>query len=62
MPLVAQASANACNVQACAGTYQSFRASDCSYQPFDGGARRACVVSPDLARRLADESEALTTH
>jgi hypothetical protein len=47
----AQASANACNVQACAGTYQSFRASDCSYQPFDGGARRACVVSPDAARR-----------
>jgi hypothetical protein len=31
-----------CNVSACSATYQSFRASDCTYQPYDGGARRLC--------------------
>lgn len=31
-----------CNVAACSSAYQSFRASDCSYQPFDGGPRRLC--------------------
>jgi penicillin-binding protein 1A len=31
-----------CNVDACAGTYSSFRSSDCSYQPYDGGPRRIC--------------------
>lgn len=33
--------AQACNVQACSRAYRSFRASDCSYQPY-GGARRLC--------------------
>ncbi|MHB2264340.1 PBP1A family penicillin-binding protein [Aliihoeflea sp. PC F10.4] len=33
--------AQACNVQACAQAYRSFRASDCSYQPY-GGARQLC--------------------
>ncbi len=28
--------AQACNVQACARAYRSFRASDCSYQPYNG--------------------------
>jgi hypothetical protein len=38
----AQGAANAkCNVAACRG-YSSFRASDCTYQPFGGGPRRAC--------------------
>jgi penicillin-binding protein 1A len=32
-----------CNVDACAGTYESFDASDCTYQPFDGGPRRLCT-------------------
>ena len=32
-----------CNVDACAGTYQSFDASDCTYQPYDGGPRRVCT-------------------
>jgi len=32
-----------CNVAACAGTYQSFDPDDCSYQPYDGGPRRACT-------------------
>lgn len=31
-----------CNVAACSGFYHSFRASDCTYQPFDGGPRRLC--------------------
>lgn len=31
-----------CDVQACASAYRSFRASDCSFQPFDGP-RRLCT-------------------
>ncbi len=34
-------SPNRCDVQACANAYRSFRASDCSYQPFEGS-RRFC--------------------
>ncbi len=33
---------NRCDVQACAGKYQSFRASDCTYQPTEG-ARKLCL-------------------
>ena len=40
----AQQTANSCNVQACGAAYQSFRASDCSYQP-TSGPRRACTIS-----------------
>jgi len=40
-PAVAQSNAH-CNVQACAAAYLSFRASDCSYQPYDG-ARQVCT-------------------
>jgi 1A family penicillin-binding protein len=32
----------ACNYDACAATYSSFRREDCTYQPYDGGARRQC--------------------
>ncbi len=35
------ASAGACNFDACTAAYRSFRASDCSYQPFDGE-RKIC--------------------
>jgi cytoskeletal protein RodZ len=39
---VSQASnAPACNVQACEAAYHTFRASDCTYQPYDGP-RRFC--------------------
>jgi 1A family penicillin-binding protein len=31
-----------CDYQACARTYQSFRASDCTYQPYSGALRRLC--------------------
>lgn len=33
-----------CDVQACSAAYRSFRASDCSYQPYHGP-RRACTKS-----------------
>ncbi len=36
---------NRCDVQAC-GAYKSFRASDCTYQPFDGP-RRVCGKAPE---------------
>jgi penicillin-binding protein 1A len=32
-----------CNVDACAGTYESFDAGTCTYQPYDGGPRRVCT-------------------
>jgi hypothetical protein len=40
------ASNNRCDVQACASAYKSFRASDCTYQPF-GGERRVCSKAPE---------------
>jgi len=32
----------ACNIPVCSGFYHSFRASDCTYQPYSGGPRRLC--------------------
>jgi len=52
-PLEAMASSNRCDVQACAGAYRSFRASDCTYQPFDGGERRLCAKGATTARSAA---------
>jgi len=43
---------NHCDVQACANAYSSFRAADCSYQPFEGP-RRACTAPP--AQRSAEQ-------
>jgi 1A family penicillin-binding protein len=37
-----EARTDRCNVSACAATYSSFRSSDCTYQPYDGSARRMC--------------------
>jgi BA14K-like protein len=48
------ASNNSCDVQACASTYKSFRASDCTYQPFDGP-RRVCSKVPE---QRADREQA----
>ena len=42
---VAQQGPGHCDVQACSNAYQSFRASDCTYQPYEGP-RRACVAPP----------------
>jgi hypothetical protein len=46
-----------CDVQACAGAYRSFRASDCTYQSFEGP-RRVCTKPPvqRTAREQRDES------
>jgi len=55
---VALPSNNRCDVQACASAYRSFRASDCTYQPFDGE-RRVCAKPPTqrTAREQPDDSE-----
>lgn len=37
-----------CNVEACASAYQSFRASDCTFQPHEGP-RRICTTAPASA-------------
>jgi hypothetical protein len=49
---------NRCDVPACASAYRSFRASDCTYQPF-GGERRVCANPPTqrTARDQRDDSE-----
>jgi penicillin-binding protein 1A len=39
------ASSGRCDYQACARKYQSFRASDCTYQPYGYYERRACDMS-----------------
>jgi BA14K-like protein len=51
-------SSNRCDVQACASAYKSFRASDCTYQPFDG-ARRICGKPPEQRadREQSDEPQ-----
>jgi 1A family penicillin-binding protein len=40
-----QASNAICDVQACSGMYRSFRASDCTYQPYWGGGRQVCGMN-----------------
>jgi hypothetical protein len=53
---VPNSSSKRCDIQACAGTYRrSFRASDCTYQPFDGGPRRLCEKS--LGQRMVRERD-----
>jgi len=49
---------NRCDVQACSSSYRSFRASDCTYQPFEGE-RRFCGKPPmqRTAREQRDEPE-----
>jgi len=56
-PVSTQASvptpAGACAIQACASAYRSFRASDCTYQPY-GGTRKLCDLSADGARQASN--------
>jgi len=40
------AGAPRCDYEACARTHHSFRASDCTYQPFSGAPRRLCEKNP----------------
>jgi penicillin-binding protein 1A len=57
-----QGEAPACDVQACARTYQSFRASDCTYQPFGSFTRRLCEKAPPRqATPLGSSSYAQST-
>lgn len=49
-----QQNSNRCDVQACAGAYRSFRASDCTYQPFEGP-RRLCE-RPETAQQKTAET------
>jgi BA14K-like protein len=48
---VAQQAANSCDVDACAAHYRSFRATDCTYQPYEGP-RRFCEL-PGMHDRSA---------
>jgi len=49
--------ANHCDIQACASAYHSFRASDCSYQPFDGP-RKLCELPAGAGQKIASEPRA----
>jgi hypothetical protein len=50
-PALASSSNNKCDIAACSAAYQSFRASDCTYQPIDGNARRVCNRTPGGAQQ-----------
>ena len=50
-----------CNLQACAARYSSFRSTDCTYQPFGGGARRTCDLSPEVASARAQKAPLVDT-
>lgn len=54
----AAASNDRCDVQACGSAYKSFRAADCTYQPFDGP-RRVCGKAPEqrAEREQSDEPQ-----
>ena len=42
-PVAAQeGGAPQCNIDACSRAYRSFRASDCTFQPYGGGGRKLC--------------------
>jgi membrane peptidoglycan carboxypeptidase len=43
-----------CNYQACARTYQSFRAYDCTYQPYGSSERRVCGKMSTSRPRTAE--------
>lgn len=53
-PVANIAAPNRCDVQACSSAYQSFRASDCTYQPF-GGPRRVCERPPGTGQKVASQ-------
>jgi penicillin-binding protein 1A len=40
-----QEASGLCDIQACSSTYRSFRAADCTYQPYSGGGRRLCPMA-----------------
>jgi hypothetical protein len=56
-PVSTQASvpapAGACAIEACASAYRSFRASDCTYQPY-GGPRKMCELTSEGSRQASN--------
>ncbi len=48
------AAPNTCDMQACSIAYASFRASDCTYQPFEGP-RRVCQKPSEGGRKVASQ-------
>src|SRR5262249_24980070 len=51
---------NMCDVQACSGMYRSFRASDCTYQPYWGGPRQMCTMRARPYAPVARNSQETT--
>jgi membrane peptidoglycan carboxypeptidase len=54
----AQTTSPGCNLEACAVRYHSFRSSDCTYQPWNGGPRRMCELQPRNASGIRSNSRA----
>jgi penicillin-binding protein 1A len=54
-----QPSPGTCDYQACASTYHSFRASDCSYQSYSGS-RRFCDMGAPVSRPAGPAAQATT--
>lgn len=48
----AAAAPNSCAISACSSAYRSFRASDCTYQPF-GGPRKVCDLNEGALRNAS---------
>ncbi len=55
--LAPQQASNSCNVRACGAAYHSFRASDCTYQPYEGE-RRACTIASGTVTAAATPQRA----
>lgn len=49
--VAAKQAPNSCDVQGCTSAYQSFRASDCTYQPMEGP-RKLCEKPPAASQRI----------
>jgi len=49
----AGAATTTCNIPVCERYYRSFRASDCTYQPYEGGARRFCERRDETTASLS---------
>lgn len=45
-----------CDIEACSERYRSFRASDCTFQPFEGD-RRLCAIAPPAPELAPDHDE-----
>lgn len=49
---VSAAAPNSCAIDACGSAYRSFRASDCTYQPFNGP-RKVCELGPGVVQNAS---------